>query len=146
MSAEELESNHDYIQWLFPSFARSNANPGAPILDAETAAQLRRDQPLRRQLRRSFDVMLHFHGLQSRIAGQTVVVERGQKFKERAEVWLLPRNHNFLRLTRILKCLTILSAGALSRALLDSLEEIVLDHPGIVSERTLRYWRDAVPK
>jgi Mg-chelatase subunit ChlD len=59
--------------------------------------------------------------------------------------WLTPRNHNFLRLTRILKSLSIVDAAPLARALLQALEQIVAERPSIAEERTLEYWRQAVP-
>jgi len=39
MSAGELESTHDYIQWLFPLSSASSASMDAPILDASAIAE-----------------------------------------------------------------------------------------------------------
>jgi len=150
-SKDELEFTHDYIQWLFPLFERSGASPDAPVLDDETAHRFRRDQTLRRQLGRALDVMLDFYGLEhttlahaSRDGAPRIV--RSAAFAERSRVWLTPRNHNFLRLTRILKCLAIVHAAPLAQALLACLEGIAAEHPHVVGERTRAYWRDAVPR
>src|ERR1043165_3546689 len=36
MSFEELEYNHDFIQWLFPLRERSGVQPDVPVLDDAT--------------------------------------------------------------------------------------------------------------
>lgn len=55
---DELEQVHDYIQWLFPLFERSAANPNAPVLDQDSVTTLRRHQDLRRNIRKAFELML----------------------------------------------------------------------------------------
>jgi hypothetical protein len=139
-SHEELESVHDYIQWLFPLAERSVFNPGAPLLDDDTIAHFRDDATLRKNLERSLRVMLDFYGLA--IAGHEIL--RVPTFGARSRNWLTPHNHNFLRLTRILKSLSLL--GLLDRAtqLLACLEEIARLRAGVISDETLRYWREAV--
>jgi len=143
-SVDELEHTHDFIQWLFPLFERSGANPDAPVLDKATAAALRSDRLLRQQVARSLQLMLRFYGLELTTVQGAERIDRSGTFTERRRTWLTPGNHNFLRLTRILKFLSILQASELSRALLACLEEIAADFPGIVSEQTRKYWKDAV--
>lgn len=138
-SLQDLERVHDYIQWLFPLTERSAFNPDAPLLDEATIARFRADPPLRARLERSLDVMLGFYGFVR--AGDRI--ERGAKFVERARNWLTPHNHNFLRLTRILASLTLLGLGDHAIALLDTLEDIYREHPTIIGETTLSYWRRA---
>ena len=133
-SHEELEAVHDYIQWLFPLRERSAFNPGAPLLDDETIAQFREDAALRGNLERSLRVMLDFYGLA--IAGHEIL--RVPTFGARSRVWLTPHNHNFLRLTRIIKSLSLLGLHDRATRLLACLEGI----PNI-SEETRRYWRQA---
>lgn len=90
--------------------------------------------------------MLRFYGLASRLENGAVRVCRGDSFHERRATWLTRGNHNFLRLTRILKSLAILQAGTLSRALLVYLLDIAAEYPGLISDMTLGYWQDAVPR
>ena len=138
-SNEELESVHDYIQWLFPLAERSAFNPGAPLLDDETIEQFREDAALRGNLERSLRVMLDFYGLA--IAGHEIL--RVPTFGARSRVWLTPHNHNFLRLTRILKSLSLLGLHDRATQLLACLGGIDQLRPGIISEETLRYWQAA---
>ena len=143
-SVDELERTHDFIQWLFPLFERSGANPAAPVLDGATASALRSDPALRQQVQRSLQLMLRFYGLELTTVQGAERIERSGTFNERRLIWLTPGNHNFLRLTRILKFLSILQATELLRALLVCLEGIAAEFPGIVSEQTRKYWKDAV--
>jgi hypothetical protein len=136
-SHAELEDNHDYIQWLFPLTERSAFNPRAPILDAATIERFRADESLRHNLERSVDVMLAFYGLEN--AGDRIV--RAPTFAERSANWLTPSNHNFLRLTRILKSLSLLGLEHRAAQLLACLEEIYAINTRVIAERTVSFWR-----
>src|SRR5258706_10212 len=54
------------------------------------------------------------------------------------------RHHYSLRLSRILRCLTILGLQPYARALLDCLEGVFSRHATTIGEETLAYWRNAV--
>ena len=138
-SHNELEGVHDYIQWLFPLAERSAFNPAAPLLDAETIERFQEDDALRRNVERSLGLMLDFYGLA--LVGNRIV--RAKTFAERSRNWLTPQNHNFLRLTRVLKSLSLLGHGQRARQLLACLEEIGRDHQGVIGATTLTYWRGA---
>lgn len=125
-SRDDLERVHDYIQWLFPLAERSAFNPEAPLVDEETARRFRDDESLRANVQRSLDLMLSFY------------------FEDPAREWLTPHNHNFLRLTRILKSLTLLGLEHRARELFARLEEVYREHPAIIGATTLSYWRHAV--
>ena len=98
------------------------------------------DPVLRQNLERSLRVMLGFYGLE--IDVQRIV--RAPSFAERARNWLTPHNHNFLRLTRMLKSLALLGAGDRATQLLDCLEDIYREQPGVVGSTTFGYWQTAV--
>src|SRR5215467_5394240 len=88
---EELESVHDFIQWLFPLPEPSQFNPDAPLLTPTDVAAFRAEKPLRANLRRSFGRILSFLGLAERPDG---TIAAGAKFAARAaDVWTTP-NHN----------------------------------------------------
>jgi len=139
-SHEELEENHDYIQWLFPLTERSAFNPNAPVLDDATIERFRSDQRLRQNLERSLEVMMDFYGLA--IAGDRIT--RAPSFPERSTNWLTPFNHNFLRLTRILKSLSLLGLAPRASQLFACLEAIYATYGRVIGERTMSFWRQAV--
>lgn len=142
-SDAQLEAAHDFIQWLFPLPEPSPVNPLAPVLDAETIAAFAQRQDLREQLGASLDRMLRFYGLELRPGP---VVERRPEFARAAENWLTADNHNHLRITRILRCCSLLGLGRQARAFHQALEEIARNYPGRVTARSLEFWRNAVGK
>src|SRR5271170_7374387 len=113
-----LESVHDFIQWMFPLRERSGANPYAPVLDDGTISEFRSSCVLQANLRLSFARMLKFYGFEVGYT-QGIRVMRAPFFLERAKEWMSPGNHNYLRLTRILKSLFLLGLEEEARAFFD---------------------------
>lgn len=140
-NARELERVHDYIQWLFPLPEPSGANPTAPILTSDDIAAFHADEALRRDLLASFAVMLEFYGF--RLAYGTTRIERLPDADARIAEWFRPGNHNFLRLTRIMRSLTVLGLPDHARALLGQLEQLYSERPEIVGQRTIAFWERA---
>jgi hypothetical protein len=136
-SHDELEAIHDYIQWLFPLAERSAFNPGAPLLDDATIQRFRSDATLRANLERSLEVMLDFYGF---VRDEDRIVQ-GRSFGERSVNWLTPGNHNFLRLTRILKSLTLLGLANRAAQLLACLENVYAANKTVIGARTIGFWR-----
>ena len=122
-----LEAVHDYIQWLFPLPEPSPFNPAAPVLTVADIAAFAADPSLRAALAR----MEKFYGL-------------GRADAPRP--WLTPGNHNFRRLTRILRALALLGLRAEAEALLARLEALCSapEAAAAVGRVTRGYWRDAV--
>jgi hypothetical protein len=137
-----LEGTHDFIQWLFPLPEPSGASAHAPILSRDDIATFAADPALREELRKSLDTMLAFYGLARTGSEGTAAVARGPNYAERSREWL-DRSHNFLRISRILRCLALLGCKPEARALLACLEEIVRENGWAVGSDTLGYWRRA---
>ena len=143
----ELEAEHTYIQWLFPLREPSLAVPGSPVLTAEEVERFRADPRLRQGLLESFARMLAFYGFTLRVPPgdpRAAVVEPGPDFARRSASWLTPRNHNFLRITRILKSLTLLGCGDAAKLFFAALQRVYSENQAVVGRTTLDYWRDAV--
>jgi hypothetical protein len=137
---DRLEQVHNYIQLLFPTREPSNFNPLAPTLDEASIAEFHRDSDLRRRLDRSFELMLRFYGLKTEPSGRIVLADN---FHERAANWINRRNHNYLRITRILHCLRELGLSERAEAFLDCLEEIYQRWGDEIGRLTLQFWRAA---
>jgi hypothetical protein len=136
----ELEEVHDYIQWLFPLPEPSQFNTLAPILDAGQIAIFQTDTELRVQLLASYDKMLGFYGFER----NNMTITRSNTWEERSRDWLKPGNHNHLRLTRILKSLSILGLKDYAQALLEALNRVFAEHSNAISSTTLGYWKRAL--
>ena len=100
-----LECNHSYIQWLFPLNERSYHNKKAPILTENDISEIRHNEKIKENLIHSLDVMLNFYGLERK--NDTTQIIKQKRFNFIKKRWLIKNNHNFMRITRIIKCLKI---------------------------------------
>lgn len=140
----QLERVHDYIQWLFPLADPSAFNPSAPLVQPTTAAAFGDQPELRETLLAGLQRMARFYGFAPhRFDDGGWQLHPVPAFDRHARFWLHPHNHNHLRLTRILTSLRLLHCPAAAAALMEVLERVQRHHPGAVSERSLRFWRDA---
>jgi hypothetical protein len=141
--SSRLERTHDYIQWLFPLREPSDANPDAPVLSRTDVDAFRHDPHLQAQMIRALHVMLRFYGLELR-DDEVPIIDRGQGFDSRAAAWVTRGNHNFLRLTRILRSLRTVGLDAYAQALFKALAEVHRDQAAVVGSITFEYWQNAI--
>jgi hypothetical protein len=142
---EDLECTHDYIQWLFPIDEQSRFNINAPVIDAEIVLAFQRDRRLQQNLRRSFAVMLRFYGLQSNNSETNKIeIERSPDYPIRKQEWVNIFDHNYLRITRILKCLITFGLEAEARAFYECLQQIYREDSDRIGSETFQYWTNAV--
>jgi hypothetical protein len=140
----ELEFNHDYIQWLFPLPEPSGANASAPLLSDDDIASFRSDGALQNALLHSLQLMLQFYGLEAKARGAAVEIVRGANFDERIGLWLTSGNHNFLRISRMLRSMSLLGQRKHASAFLTCLEGIYTEESRTIGDTTMGYWRRAV--
>jgi Opioid growth factor receptor (OGFr) conserved region len=139
-----LEQIHDYIQWLFPLREFSNFNPDAPMLTAKEVEIFKSNKQLQDRVLNSLDLMLNFYGY-SRLGNENnVQIVAGGNFDIRIRNWITPNNHNFLRITRILKSLSILGILGCAEKFLAALESLSLKEKSIISETSFHYWQSAL--
>jgi len=138
----ELEVHHDYIQWLFPLDQPSAFNPGAPLLNPATIAAMREDAAVQQNLAAAFRRMAAFYGFS--VKDNPVRVERAPDAQHRFAEWLTPGNHNHLRISRILRSITLLGQEPLARCFLAALLQLAKKHPDQISTTTLKYWQQSV--
>ena len=141
---DQLESVHDFIQWMFPLRERSGVNLTAPILDADTIREFKSRPELQENLRVSFARMVKFYGMEINGSGPQRTIEPASNFRERSNVWLHPHNHNHLRMTRIIKSLRLLGLEMEARAFFDCLASLYHSHSRAISPDTFRYWQSAI--
>ncbi|MCW5317569.1 hypothetical protein GTQ43_28325 [Nostoc sp. KVJ3] len=142
---EELECTHDYIQWLFPLPERSAFNPNAPLVDEEVIPAFQRNPQLRQNLLRSLTVMLQFYGLQRHKNNDgKIVVSQSEDYPNRKREWVCIFDHNYLRITRILKCLMTFGLENEAEAFYECLQEIYRDNSDQIGGETFHYWTIAV--
>src|ERR1700685_4418303 len=138
---DTLEAVHDFIQWLFPLPEPSRFNPDAPLLTAEDIAAFKRNPELRANLRRPFEPLLTFLGLAETVDGD---VGEGPNFARHVpDVWDYP-NHNWLRITRILRSLHLLGLEAEAQALYRRLADFHTRRRFPIGDDTFQFWSNAI--
>ncbi len=140
---DRLEYKHDYIQWLFPISEKSFFNLHSPVLNNEVIQRFRTDFNLQKNLLQSFTVMLRFYGLEGNTEDDRYVVTKAQNYEIRAKEWINFGNHNYLRITRILKCLMILGCERYARGFYQCLQQIYNEETPAITHKTFHYWTDA---
>jgi len=132
-----LEADHSYIQWLFPLTEPSNFNPDAPLLDAEQIQLFKSDPALREKMLEAFYRMLKFWGFAVAYNGKLVKLRKNSS-------WVFSGDHNYLRITRVLKCLTILGFAEEASLFYNALLDLAKYCNGEISENNLQYWKEAM--
>ena len=120
----EIESVHDFIQWLFPLPEPSRAVAGAPVLGAAEAAAIRADPLARDGLRAGLARMRHFYAA--------------------TDGWLTGFDHNHLRITRIIAAVRDLLGREEAAAFHAFVTERNRAAGGPVNAASLRYWQQAL--
>ncbi|MEH2375639.1 opioid growth factor receptor-related protein [Nostoc sp.] len=142
---EELECTHDYIQWLFPLPERSAFNRDAPIVDKEIIQAFQSNPHLRQNLLRSLTVMLQFYGLQRHQGNDgKIVVSQSEDYPNRKREWVCIFDHNYLRITRILKYLMTFRLDNEAQAFYECLRKIYREDSDKIGGETFQYWTIAV--
>ena len=132
-----LEIVHDFIQWLFPLPEPSEFNDEAPLLTPEQIQLFRTEPLLGENLVRSFERMLGFYGFTLR-REPSRRIDESDLFGHRRHVLYGGFNHNHLRITRILRSLTLLGDAELARLFFERLE--ASDREQTLPGESLRYW------
>ncbi|XP_063047364.1 opioid growth factor receptor-like protein 1 [Engraulis encrasicolus] len=98
---EKLEHNHTYIQWLFP-LREQGLNFFAQELTQDEIKEFQSTREAKRRFLLAYTIMLDFFGL--KLLDKNGNVDRAANWKDRFQ-HLNESQHNYLRITRILKSL-----------------------------------------
>src|ERR1043165_1674234 len=114
-SDEDWETEKDFIQWLFPTNQASAFNADAPLLNEEIMKEWHKDKLLQHNLRQSYERWLRFCGVER--------VDAKLHLANRKPNVCGGFNHNWLRITRVLKSLTLLGLPKESQEFFSLLRE-----------------------
>ena len=132
----QLEKQHNYIQWIFPLEKRSSFNIFCPIV---RNISLYDDLIIRNNMIKSFSMMLKFYGF---ILKDNKILKHN--YEARKVIWISKNNHNFLRITRILKSLSLFKLNYYAIEFYKVLLLVYEENKDIISEKTIQYWTEAI--
>lgn len=115
-----LERAHDWVQWAFPLPEPSKAQPKSPVMTEADIEAFKNDLELRARV------------------GQALA--RFTLFLSRTHDWRDRYDHNHLRITRVLRFLTLIGMQGEAQTLYQMLTK---EHPGLPG-KTEWYWQEAM--
>ncbi len=135
---QQLESCHDYIQWLFPLEKLSQFSPQAPLLTQADLDEFHHSIIFKNNLLRSLDLMLNFYGFKR----EHQAITPASNFSVRVNSWLQPNSHHMKCISRILKSLRLLDMTQYSELFFTALNQLYLHRPEIIGD-SFMYWQQA---
>lgn len=100
----QLETRHDYIQWLFPSPERSRFNAQSVPLSAAEGAAIQADAEAKARVCQAYQLIVDFWGF-GLVDAEAGALQCSAGCETRFANLNTPFNHNFLRISRVLNCL-----------------------------------------
>lgn len=130
LTDSEMESGHDFIQWMFPLRTRSKFNPKAPTLTTDDLKLLRDNFTAREHMMASLNRIRRFLGLPP-AAGSG-----------RSELWATgSMNHNLRRITRVITSLRLFGLHGEATQFYD---DVLRVSGGRVPANSKQFWADAL--
>lgn len=146
---EWIETGHGHIQWYFPLPDLSLYNENAPVLTEAEFDGIRTGEldgldisAVKVSILAATNAFLRFLSFDI-YPGAIYPNEFYVIFTPRAH-WTTPRDHNLLRITRLLRCLTLIGEKERANRILDALynlPELEFDNIGPL---TYNYWKEAI--
>jgi len=134
----KLESTHDFIQWVFPNFEKSKYNTNTPDLTLEEVNAIKNDPVAYTNMLNAWRRMFDFYGFNFQ---SDKVLSKNENFF--TPHWISLGNHNYLRITRIIKCMKIFQLDNLANSLMNCLEELYPEYSVQIGLVTLEFWINA---
>ena len=119
----QAETNHDYIQWLFPLDEPSRSVNGVPILTDLDIDEIRQSSLAQANLAKSARWFLGF--------------------LERNDHWITKYNHNHLRITRVIKSLRLLASDKAADEFKDKVLGYLGDDLNLIDPKARSFWNSA---
>jgi len=118
----QIETNHDFIQILFPLNKKSQSSFHGYYLETDELVQiLKNDNLIRQNIIKSSEWFL--------------------SFLKRHDYWKRGYNHNQLRITRIIECLRLIVDDKSANEFYESIINIC--DPKKINQKTLVFWKNA---
>jgi hypothetical protein len=130
----EIEDNHDFIQWIFPTKELSQYNYNAPQISEKFKNLLLSNEIVQDNFCKSCRMFLNFIGFDC--CGKEDNIIAG--IKNKRKYFDLP-THNLLRITRVLNSLNQIGKESCSKKLFAELDRIRNENPEKVSQLSFEF-------
>lgn len=137
-SDDEMEFQHDFIDWIFPLETPNRFNRSAPVLSDDDIRAFQEEPKLRENLRKSLDRFLAFLGL----AREGDAIVPAADFPTKRAIFQEP-DHNWLRITRALTCLRTLGMADEAERFYKGLQRLILSGEAQITPETRAFWKSA---
>lgn len=119
----ELELHHDWIQWVFPSPKGSRVIPNSPILTQEDFDALKKE---------------YYH-----LDRLVIAKNRYLRFLEDTDYWMADHDHNHLRITRAIECLSLFRGQDYATEFYDAVFRLLARADRDVNKDSKLFWIEA---
>ena len=117
---KNIERIHNFIQWIFPLDEPSRAVPSAPVLFEEEIDEIKKSYLAKDNLIKSKNWFI--------------------EFLKRTDAWVNEKNHNHLRISRMIKSLRILHSDEAANSCFNEILNIATSR-NFQSYNVIRYWQ-----
>jgi hypothetical protein len=135
-SESEIEENHDFIQWIFPTMEASCYNRNAPTISEDFKNMFANSVISQCNFCKSCKMFLNFIGFEC-IRKENC---REINIKRNSIMFYDRPTHNLLRITRVLNSLNQIGKMSCSKDIFILLETIQRQYPQKISENSFTYW------
>jgi hypothetical protein len=137
-----FEEHRYFLLWTFPVSERSQVKQDAPLLTAAEFQRLADDEHVRQGVQNGALRLLYFLGL--RLDEEEGGVVEDDRWGVDWRRWARSPGHNDMRVSRMLRCLSLTGQGELAKELYAGLERLVRECRGAdAAEPALAFWRAA---
>lgn len=139
--AAKLESQHNFIQLLFPTKRPSNFANQEYFLSDELIERLKKETKFKENFLKGFLLMMRFYGISK--------LEESREFQIQEDAQIKGfelEDHNYLRLTRIVGSCSLLGFENEARSLITLLVTSAQNKIIKVSDKTLQIWNNILSK
>jgi hypothetical protein len=134
-SEADLEDNHDFIQWIFPTIEHSQYNFNAPVISENFKLLLKKNTTAQRNFCKTCQLFQNFIGIECKTrVGSLLLNKQKRMFFDRP-------SHNLLRITRVLNSLNQVGKKNCSKKLFNQLEKIIIANPNKISPKSIEFWK-----
>ena len=117
---EQMEKIHDYIQWVFPLDTASNFVHHAPVLEQDEIDDIHNSTKALENLIRSKNWFI--------------------KFLCRTDRWLVSKNHNHKRISRMIRSLRLLHSNKVADDCISQIINLSKER-GFINSEVISHWR-----